>query len=124
MEGDCGFPRNWDCLHIVFVTDGMSNGPLNACEEANRLRATVADVTTHSIGIGNVNQDELRCLASDPDERFVLYFDNFDQFVRDMETLYGVLQLESALSDASTFSCVNFSHRFGTSSCPLQREQC
>ena len=125
MNPSCGFSQNWECLSIVFITDGRSNGPLNTCDEVNRLRATFADVTTYAIGIGGgVNEAELRCLASNPDADHLLQYPNFDAFIEGLSTVHGVLKLESMQLGNSAFACANVHGLFGSSTCPLQESQC
>ena len=52
------------CLDVVFITDGRSNGPLDVCREINQSRL-LSDrrIKLHSIGIGNVNENEINCLS-------------------------------------------------------------
>ena len=56
-------------IHVALMLysllhDGRSNGPLNACREINQSRL-LSDrrVKIHSIGIGNVNENEINCLS-------------------------------------------------------------
>ena len=119
----CGFPLSWDCLNIVFITDGMSNGPLNACNVVNDFRREYGNVKIYSIGIGRVNETELRCLASDPDEDHLLQYPNFATFFEAMNDLYEDLQSNSP-QGGGTFACTNIHGEDGTSSCRLQKDQC
>ena len=71
----CGVDTSSDCVDVIFVTDGKSNGPLEypqTCEEVNCLKnhpQWCGRVNTYAIAIGSgVNQDEINCLTRNNDD--------------------------------------------------------
>ena len=84
-SSDCGADVSSNCLDIIYVTDGQSNGPLRhpqTCEEATCLRnhpTWCGKVNTYAIGIGLSNQNEINCITQN-DEDSVFNVDNFSQF--------------------------------------------
>ena len=85
-SSDCGADVSSNCLDIIYITDGQSNGPLQypqTCEEATCLRnhpTWCGKVNTYAIAIGSgVKQEEIDCITQN-DEDSVFNVDNFDQF--------------------------------------------
>ena len=86
------------CLDVVFITDGRSNGPLDVCHEINQSRL-LSDrrVKLHSIGIGNVNENEINCLSGSESG---IFFKNFTMFTNALNGIVHVLRnTESSGSD-------------------------
>ena len=82
----CGADVSSNCLDIIYVTDGHSNGPLRhpqTCEEATCLRnhpTWCGKVNTYAIAIGSgVNRNEINCITQN-DEDSVFNVDDFEQF--------------------------------------------
>ena len=76
-NGSCQMNPHTDCLDIVVVTDGHSNGPLEypqSCTEMEWIRNNPdwhAMVNIHAIGIGlGDGVEELDCLANSVDSFF------------------------------------------------------
>ena len=92
----CGLPKRKSyrkCpapIDVVIITDGMSNGFLNPCDQAKCFHShPFYDVSTFSIHIGSYyNKAELNCLkdVDDVDDADHIFFDvdNFD----DLEKLF------------------------------------
>ena len=59
---------------VVLITDGRSN-TFNITQPAVNLLAS--GVTVFSVGVGNIDQDELRFIASDPDAEHVFLLRSF-----------------------------------------------
>ena len=113
LNGDCGFPGSYDCLSIVTITDGMSNGPRRVCDVVENYRRE-NNVKTYSIGIGdNVNEQELQCLASSQQSHHFQHQD-FQSFVNELTDLYGILE-----SNLLPFTCANAAY----ASTPLGTER-
>ena len=82
----CGADVSSNCLDIIYVTDGFSNGPLRhpqTCEEATCLRnhpTWCGKVNTYAIAIGgNVKKEEISCITQNIEDS-VFNVANFDQF--------------------------------------------
>ncbi|XP_064601374.1 collagen alpha-4(VI) chain-like [Liolophura sinensis] len=60
----------------ILITDGRSTHPDQTASEQALLKA--AGVRVFAIGIGWTDENELRLISSDPDERYFHYVDNFD----------------------------------------------
>ena len=84
------------------------------------------NVQTYSIGIGNTNQTELECLASDPHRLHLFQYPDYPTFIRGLEASYFFLQRESD-SSVGDYACANTIYGtipFGTSQCPLEQDEC
>ena len=97
----CGADVSSNCLDIIYVTDGKSNGPLRypqTCEEATCLRnhpTWCGKVNTYAIAIGSgVNRNEINCITQN-DEDSVFNVDSFSQFNQLFKNAYGRLMDES-----------------------------
>ena len=82
----CGVDTSSNCLDIIYVTDGHSNGPLKypqSCEEATCLKnhpTWCGRVNMYAIAIGNnVNEDEINCLTQN-NEKSVFNVSDFKEF--------------------------------------------
>ena len=71
----CGFTRDYDCLSIVTITDGQSNGQRDVCSVLDSSKSDYG-FTSYSIEIGNVNQAELECIATNPTQAHLLQYPN------------------------------------------------
>ena len=128
LDEDCGFPGNHECLSVVFVTDGRSNGPSPVCVVAADLKRSYPSTSFYSIGIGNVNEAELRCLASNYDDRHLFQYPNFDKFEEEMSTLNDIFH-GSGSTPPLGFSCAHAmfdNNPLGRVDCPEigQRDTC
>lgn len=103
LTSDCGLEVDAECISVVFFTDGRSNGPGNVCQVIQQLKQR-RKFETYSIGIGNTNPNELRCIAGDPDtddtDSNLFHFPSFNKFVRDLNVIERVF-------DNTGYSCVN-----------------
>ena len=71
---------------VVLITDGRSN-IFNITEPAQNLLAS--GVTVYSVGVGNVDVDELRFIASDPDREHVFLLRSFTDAASFVQLLSG-----------------------------------
>ena len=63
LDARCGTSTDLNCLDVVLITDGQSNGALDPCNEVSCL-TKLDGVNTYAIGIGqNVKQTEIECLT-------------------------------------------------------------
>ena len=86
----CGVNTSSECVDIIYITDGHSNGPLRypqTCTEATCLKnhqPWCGKVNTYAIAIGNgVNQAEIQCLTQNKGDSIfnVANFEAFSQLV-------------------------------------------
>ena len=103
----CGANVSSNCLDIIYVTDGHSNGPLRypqTCEEATCLRnhpTWCGKVNTYAIAIGSrVNRNEINCITQN-DEDSVFNVDDFTQFQELIKHAYDHLSAHS-----NEYTCV------------------
>ena len=82
----CGIHPASNCIDVVFITDGKSNGPLRypkVCEQINCLRSHRAygyRTRVYAIAIGDdVLQEEIDCITGG-DRQSVFNVRNFEQF--------------------------------------------
>ena len=109
----CGVDTSSECVDVIFVTDGQSNGPLSypqTCEEITCLKnhpQWCGRVNTYAIAIGSgVNQAEVDCLTRH-DEDSIYSVANFAEF----EAL--VNRARMLLGDPTTgYFCVKQSDKF------------
>ena len=116
LTSSCGFESNYDCLDIVFVTDGRSNGNLRVCDVVADFRRRFS-VTTFSIGIGSsINQSELECIATNSQAGSnVFQFPDITSFINNLCLLNTLFQ-----TDNSQFTCT----RTDTHAIPLENGNC
>ena len=90
LDARCGKTADPNCLDVVFITDGHSNGKLNPCNEISCTCLTNLDgVNTYRIGIGNYKQEEIECLTHSSEiigQFDYKSFDDFEQAVNMMVT--------------------------------------
>ena len=102
----CGVNTSSECLDVIYVTDGQSNGPLRypqTCNEATCLKNHpdwCGRVNTYAIAIGSgVNQNEIACLTQH-DEDSVFNVGNFEEFEQLVSNAQNMLfNPHSAYSD-------------------------
>ena len=106
-SGGCGVNTSSDCVDVIFVTDGHSNGPLQypqTCEEVTCLKnhpQWCGRVNTYAIAIGNgVNQAEVDCLTHHNEESIYNVTD-FSAF----EVLVNVT-IEMLINNPTSYQCV------------------
>ena len=100
LTEDCGLPEDAECISIVFLTDGMSNGERDVCGVIEQLKSQ-RKFESFSVGIGgNTNEEELRCMASNYDVRHIFQYPTFSGFVQELLTVETILK-------NSDFTCVN-----------------
>ena len=88
LHESCGFPATTNSIDIVFVTGAHSNDPKHRiCNEVKCLHEK--STNTFAIGIGNINQTELNCMANTTVDNYFNIF-NFRSFV----------EFENALAEA------------------------
>ena len=87
----CGVNTSSECLDIIYITDGQSNGPLrypHTCTEATCLKndpTWCGKVNMYAIAIGSgVNRNEINCLTQNNEDSVfnVADFAGFGQLVR------------------------------------------
>ena len=71
---------------VVLITDGRSN-TYNITQPAVNLLAS--GVTVFSVGVGNVDRNELRFIASDPDEEHVFLLRSFTDAASFVQLISG-----------------------------------
>ena len=102
----CGIDTSTDCVDIIYVTDGNSNGPLKypqSCIEATCLKNHpdwCGRVNTYAIAIGGyVNIDEIQCLTKNSEDSV------FN--VTDVSALQHLItKAEILLQDDNNYNCV------------------
>ena len=129
LNENCGFPRNYDCLSIVTITDGQSNGQRDVCSVLDGYKSDYG-FTSYSIGIGDVNQTELECIATNPTPTHLLQYPNFERFKRELDLLDLFFHGGTVMGvdvPPSGFTCINAidSNPVGTENCrPGPRDTC
>ena len=106
----CGVNTSSDCLDIIYITDGQSNGPLKypqTCNESICLKNHpdwCGHVNTYAIAIGDhVNRDEIACLTQN-DEESVFNLNN----IKDLKRLVQIAQEKMFYPDLnSPYTCVD-----------------
>lgn len=85
----------------IVLTDGQSNSAVDTVDSANNLHN--ADVMVFCIGIGsNLNENELRAIASNPDDKFLINANDFT-------TLHSkITQLTNSLCIGKLYKNVQF----------------
>ena len=99
LQCPCGLDQDTDCLDVVIITDGQSNGPLSGgqlCKEANCLRNHPdysGKIRVYAMGIGDgVDQNELRCIAENNLES-IFNTPNADEFIEKLKAVLPFLSL-------------------------------
>ena len=101
LDAQCGTTADPNCLDVVLITDGQSNGALDPCNEVSCL-TNLDGVNTYAIGIGqNVKQTEIDCLAHSSDVIGQFDYDSFDEFEQAINTMVDRIQ-----SSDTAYQCV------------------
>ncbi len=102
---ECGADTSSDCLDVIYVTDGRSNGPLRyprTCNEVTCLKnhpTWCGRVNTYVIAIGSgVNRAEISCMTQN-NEDSVFNVADFGA----LETLVSTAIMR--LQQSTTFTC-------------------
>lgn len=109
LDGDCGLPSDASCIDVVYITDGRSNDPqLRVCDRVQCLHNRKV-VNTYAIGIGNVNQAELDCIANVSSDSRIFRYQDFDEFGMNIFLVAMLLTEELVDIDATRheYACVN-----------------
>ena len=100
----CGLSRV-SCIDVVFITDGLSNGPLDVCEEVKCLHNNDHRIiNTYAMGINNYVEAEIRCIAKYSNIETVFRFESFDEF---HEYMNNVTTRMFNLATKNIYSCLN-----------------
>ena len=87
LDAQCGTTEDPNCLVVVFITDGQSNGKLDPCNEVSCL-TNLDGVSTYAIGIGgNVKQTEIDCLTHSSEVFSQFDYKSFDDFEQAVNTM-------------------------------------
>ena len=104
LTPSCGVHPLTNCINVVFITDGYSNGRLSVCHEANCLRNHPIHHNTlqvYAIGIGSgVNTAEINCIAGN-DEDSIFSLKDFNEFEMQINEAVRLLFTDD------TYSCVD-----------------
>ena len=109
----CGVDVATECVDVVFITDGQSNGPLKypqTCEEITCLKnhpEWCGRVNTYAIAIGSgVNRAEIDCLTRHNEESIydVPSFAEFEKFVKKAEDMLA--------TSSGEYICVSQNDKF------------
>ena len=103
-DGFCQMNTDIECLDIVVVTDGHSNGPLHyseSCREMDQIKYKWRGVVNvHAIGIGLGNRiEELECLTNSNDSIF-----NLSNLIA-LESLVNTI-VEGLTKSGNNYRCV------------------
>ena len=82
FTSECGLHRGTNCVDVIYITDGRSNGGFNVCNEVRCLHnaPSLSDkINVYAIGIGNANPTEIDCIAGDNDDK-IFSQRNFNAF--------------------------------------------
>ena len=73
LSNQCGFPTIIElnepdaiCLDVIYVTDGLSNGPKNVCNAVEclyDLEDRGVELTVYAFGVDEFSEEELRCIT-------------------------------------------------------------
>ena len=98
----CGANTSADCVDIIYITDGHSNGPLRypqSCNEARCLKnhpIWCGKVNTYAIAIGpHVNRREIQCLTRN-DEDSIFNLPSFAELERLINSTYNKLMSDNS----------------------------
>lgn len=104
LTPSCGLHPVANCIDVVFITDGQSNGALSACREANCLRNHLVShhvLQVYAIGIGSgVNEGEIDCIAGS-DEDSIFSIKSFAEFEKQVDDTVR------KLFNSASHSCVD-----------------
>lgn len=116
LSSRCGVASSANCIDVVFITDGWSNGPRDVCTEVKCLHNR-GGVNTFAIGIGNYNQEELNCISEQSNPQYSLFdFDDFDDFVATLDQVLTILNTPDPLTQEE-YTCVNPQTVVGVNKC-------
>ena len=108
----CGADTSSDCLDVIYIIDGHSNGPLRhpaTCNEVTCLKndpTWCGKVNTYAIAIGSgVNRREIECMTqSNEDSVFnVVDFEDLERLVNNAITML--------VNPSSYYMCINHTDR-------------
>ncbi|XP_039271728.2 collagen alpha-6(VI) chain-like isoform X1 [Styela clava] len=85
---------------LVVLTDGKSS---DVVSEASRIAHEKKDLTTYAIGVGDVDMDELREIASEPVDRHLFFVEDFDQ-ISSIKNSLATSLCETAKSSQNVFA--------------------
>ena len=93
----CGANTSADCVDIIYITDGHSNGPLHypqSCNEVTCLKnhpTWCGKVNTYAMAIGpGVKREEIQCLTRN-NEDSIFNLPSFAEFERFIDAAYNKL---------------------------------
>ena len=90
LDPSCGLPSDASCIDVIFITDGLSNDPsLEICDEVKCIHDHMqyTTINTHSIGIANADQAELRCIEQTDGVNGAFEYDSFVDFKESIEDI-------------------------------------
>lgn len=104
LQCPCGLDNNTDCLDVVIITDGQSNGDLSGaqlCKEANCLRNHPVygnKIRVYAMGIDDaVNQNELNCIAEN-DLESIFNTPNAADFIEKLKAVLPMLSIDDCVN--------------------------
>ena len=106
----CGL-HPFSCIDVVFITDGLSNGDLDACHEVKCIHdyISVRHINTYAMGVNKYNEREIRCLSSySNSEEVVFGFESFNEFVGYLNNVTARLLLPENIG---RYNCINRDRR-------------
>ena len=108
LSMNCGYdansPRNKfiSCTSVIYITDGKSTDPTKkVCDKVQCLRNR-DNFDTYAIGIGQIDNNELNCIKSSPSNSSVFQYDNFDDFIGELDKIQTRLENEE-----QDYECAN-----------------
>ena len=105
LDPSCGLPSDASCIDVIFITDGRSNDPsLEICDEVKCIHDHMqyTTINTHSIGIANADQAELKCIEKTDGVNSAFEYDSFDDFVQAIEDIHHKFSFEPDATSADT----------------------
>jgi len=105
----CGLDP-FSLIDVIFITDGLSGGALDACCEVQCLHNHPSRyINTYAIGINNYNAEEIRCLSSySKSEQVVFGFENINEFEGYLNNVTARLLLPENIG---RYNCINRDRR-------------
>ena len=101
LDAQCGSSADPNCLDVVLITDGQSNGALDPCNEVSCL-TNLDGVNTYAIGIGgNVKHTEIECLTHSSEIIGQFDYKSFDDFERAVNTMVNRIT-----ADDTPYECI------------------
>ena len=119
LTSSCGInnPSSIDCLDVVFITDGQSNDRnRRVCDEIRCLHNQVG-ISTHAIGIGGYDQNELDCIAHNTDEFGMFEYETFQEFKDSIDEVVELVT--NATLGGNWYSCANRDRSFSPTGSPF-----